>query len=237
MAAVIRLLIHVEGETEETFVNEVLRPHLLGHGYSAVGARLLGNARQRERRGGVRAWESAKRDILNHLREDPGCVASTMVDYYAMPDSDPRAWPGRAEARGAPPAGRAEVVESALLADVTARMGASFDPRRFVPFVTMHEFEALLFSDCEAFGRGIGREDLIPALEAIRHDFATPEEIDDSPMTAPSKRVESLVDGYQKPLLGTLAALEVGLDAMRRECPHFRTWLERLEGAAASSQG
>lgn len=236
MDAVTRLLIHVEGETEETFVNEVLRRHLVACGYSSVSARLLGNARQRDRRGGVRAWESARRDISSHLRGDPSCVASTMVDYYAMPRSGPRAWPGRAAASGVPAAGRAGVVESALLADVTAQMGASFDPGRFVPFVTMHEFEALLFSDCRRFGRGIGREDLIPALEAIRRDFATPEEIDDSPITAPSKRVEELVDGYQKPLLGTLAALEVGLDAMRAECPHFRTWLERLEGVAARSQ-
>lgn len=236
MDALTRLLIHVEGETEETFVNEVLREHLVACGYSDVSARLLGNARQRDRRGGARAWESARRDIVSHLRGDPGCVASTMVDYYAMPRSGPRAWPGRSEARGVPAAGRAEVVESALLEDVTAEMGASFDPRRFVPFVTMHEFEALLFSDCRRFGQGIGREDLVPALEAIRRDFATPEEIDDSPITAPSKRVEGLVAGYQKPLLGTLAALEVGLDAMREECPHFRAWLERLEDAAATGQ-
>src|SRR5256885_1583241 len=47
-----RLLIHVEGETEETFVNEVLAPHLLSFGYESVSARLIGNARQRDRRGG-----------------------------------------------------------------------------------------------------------------------------------------------------------------------------------------
>jgi len=236
---VTRLLIHVEGETEETFVNEDLRGHLMVRGYSSVSARLLGNARQRDRRGGIRAWDSARRDILSHLREDPVCVASTMVDYYAMPHSGPRAWPGRASAAdsGSLAAERAELVESALLADVTAQMGVSFDPGRFVPLVTMHEFEALLFSDCARFGRGIGREDLISALEAIRRDFATPEEIDDSPITAPSKRVEGLVDGYQKPLLGTLAALEVGLDAMRAECPHFRAWLERLEALAAAAAG
>ena len=40
-----RLLVHVEGETEETFVNELLRPHLAGRGWSVVSARLLGNAR------------------------------------------------------------------------------------------------------------------------------------------------------------------------------------------------
>lgn len=231
----IRLLIHVEGETEETFVNEVLRGHLMVRGYTSVSARLLGNARQRDRRGGIRSWESARRDILSHLRGDPACIASTMVDYYAMPHSGPRAWPGRAQASGLSSPESAEVVESALVTDVTDQMGPSFDRGRFVPFVTMHEFEALLFSDCQRFGRGIGREDLIPALDAIRRGFATPEEIDDSPIAAPSKRVEALVDGYQKPLLGTLAALEVGLDAMRAECPHFRAWLNRLEAVAAGA--
>ncbi|MEO7717517.1 MAG: DUF4276 family protein, partial [Capsulimonas sp.] len=35
--------------------------------------------------------------------------------------------------------------------------------------------------------------------------------------------------GYVKPLYGTLAALEIGLDTIREQCPHFRSWLERLE--------
>ena len=47
-------------------------------------------------------------------------------------------------------------------------------------------------------------------------------------------RVELLVAGYQKPLLGILAALEIGLDAMRGECPHFAMWLSRLEALAAA---
>lgn len=59
---------------------------------------------------------------------------------------------------------------------------------------------------------------------------SSPEEINDSPVTAPSKRVALLVPGYQKPLLGLLAVLEIGLDAIRRECPHFRAWLDTLEG-------
>ena len=98
----------------------------------------------------------------------------------------------------------------------------------------MHEFEALLFSDCEQFGRGIGRPDLAASFQGIRDQFASPEEIDDSPETAPSRRVELLVAGYQKPLLGILAALEIGLDAMRGECPHFAMWLSRLEALAAA---
>ena len=76
-----RLLVHVEGQTEETFVNEVLAPHLYRRGYSGVGARLMGNARQRSRRGGISPWPAARIDILNHLREDEGSHATTMVDY------------------------------------------------------------------------------------------------------------------------------------------------------------
>ena len=70
---------------------------------------------------------------------------------------------------------------------------------------------------------------LAAQFQAIRDAFATPEEINDSPVTHPSKRVEALVPGYEKPLLGALAVLEIGLEAIRAECPHFREWLERLE--------
>jgi hypothetical protein len=224
-----RLLIHVEGQTEETFVNEVLGPHLHKQGYTKVGARLMGNARQRDRRGGIRAWSAVQGDIIRHLKEDAGCLVTTMVDYYGLPRTGNRAWPGREVAGSLPFAQKASTVESALSEGICREMGAGFNPGRFVPFVMMHEFEGLLFSDCERFSRGIGRPDLADAFQAVRDEFASPEEINDSPVTAPSKRVEQLVRVYEKPLLGTLAVLEIGLDAIRRECPHFRDWLSSLE--------
>lgn len=224
-----RLLIHVEGETEETFVNEVLGPYLYSRGYSRVSARLMGNARQRDRRGGIRPWVTVKEDIVTHLREDPQSLASCMVDYYALPQTAERAWPGRQLAGSLPFPQKAPVIQEALLAEICSEMGNNFDPRRFLPYVMMHEFEALLFSDCELFARGIGRQDLAPRFQQIRNGFETPEEIDDSPATAPSKRVLALVPGYEKPLMGALAVLEIGLDAIRAQCPHFRSWIERLE--------
>jgi uncharacterized protein DUF4276 len=226
---VARLLIHVEGETEETFVNEVLGPHLYARGYFTVSARLMGNARQRDRRGGIRSWKSVKEDIVTHLKEDPQCLASCMVDYYALPQAGDRAWPGRQMAGRLPFHQKAPTIEEALLAEICKAMGKSFESRRFLPYVMMHEFEALLFSDCERFAQGIGRPELASRFQQIRSSFETPEEIDDSPATAPSKRVEALVPGYEKPLMGTLAVLEIGLEAIRVQCPHFRSWLERLE--------
>ena len=124
---------------------------------------------------------------------------------------------------------KARSVQDAVRDDVVTEMGNRFDSDRFVPFVVMHEFEGLLFSDCAAFSRGIGRSDLDVSLREIRNDFTTPEEINDSPITAPSKRVEALVPGYQKPLLGVLAILEIGLACIRDECLHFNGWLAELE--------
>ena len=221
-----RLLVHVEGQTEEDFVNTVLAPHLLRVGYySNVSARLLGNARQRARRGGIRSWDSVRRDILNHLTHDQNSLSTTMVDYYGLPET----WPGRGQAPGQVFSQRAATIENALLADISRSLSNSFDTRRFIPYIVMHEFEGLLFSDANRFGQSIGRSDLSPGFQAIRDEFATPEEINDSPTTAPSKRVKELFEGYQKPLMGVLAVQEIGLDTIRVECPLFGRWIERLE--------
>ena len=224
-----RLLIHVEGQTEEDFVNEVLRGYLLSKGYNAISARIIGNARLRLYRGGIRPWASVKRDIIRHLRADAACVATTMVDYYGLPQTGAGAWPGRAAASNLSAIEKARRVETALWNDVVAEIGDRINPRRFIPFVVMHEFEGLLFSDCIAFSRSIYRQDLASEFQKIRDQFATPEDINDSPLTAPSKRVRNLFPGYEKPLLGSLAALDIGLDRIRTQCPHFDRWLKLLE--------
>lgn len=229
-----RLLVEVEGPTEEEFVKNILCPYLLDRGYERVDARILGNARQRDRRGGITNWPSASKDILRHLQEDRGRVVTTIVDYYALPASEHGGWPGRRQAASlvATSTERAEAVEAALLTDIISRMSKAFDPSRFVPFIAMHEFEALLFSDCDRFAATLGEQQLATGLSAIRNAFRTPEDINDSPMTAPSKRILSLVQRYEKPFHGVMALLDIGLEKVRAECPHFDQWLQRLESLA-----
>jgi len=215
------------------FVNEVLRAHLVTKGYHSVEARIVGNARLRERRGGIRSWPSVRNDILNHLSEDAGCIATTMVDYYGLPQKGPGGWPGRERSLTMKTAEtKAPCVENAMRDDLNTEMGDRFDTSRFMPFVVMHEFEGLLFSDCTAFSHSIYRPELEAAFREIRDQFETPEEINDSPDTAPSKRVQAVVAGYQKPLAGVLAALEIGLARIRAECSHFDGWLTTLESLA-----
>jgi len=224
-----RLLISVEGQTEETFVREVLRPHLQNFGFGAVDARLMGNVRQRSGRGGVRKWASIKAELLRHLSQDRSAVLGMMVDYYGMPRSGNGGWPGRAGASALPTQERGAAVERAIAEEISAAMGTSFDLSRFVPCVVVHEFEGLLFSDCAAFAHSLGRPDLESPLQEIRGQFTTPEEINDSPNTCPSSRVKALIPSYEKPLLGTLAALEIGLATIAHECQHFGRWVTRLE--------
>ena len=222
-----RLLVHVEGQTEESFVNRTLSPHLVeGFRYADVRARLLGNARQRLRRGGIRPWDSVRKDIVRHLQGDRAALATTMVDYYGLPNT----WPGRIESTQAPFTEKAAIIEKELREDITSALGDGA-PDRFIPFVVMHEYEGLLFSDPPGFAQAVGRPELAVDFQAIRGRFATPEEINDSPETAPSKRVAELIPDYQKPLMGVQAAVAIGLDAIRRECPHFDDWVCRLEEA------
>lgn len=224
-----RLRIHCEGLTEKNFVDEVLAPHLYPFGYTEVSAWVMGQQQERTRRGGIRSWTETRRAIENQLRQDAGLIVTTMVDYYGLPSRGPRGWPGRAEAVRLPLPDRAIHVENAISSDVAASMGDGFNPARFVPYVMMHEFEAMLFSDCQRFAEAIGRPELAGSFQEIRDGFNTPEEINDSPVTAPSKRVESLAPDYQKPVDGTAAAMEIGLAAISRECPHFGQWLQRLK--------
>ena len=73
------------------------------------------------------------------------------------------------------------------------------------------------------------RTELKDKLAGIRAKYPTPEDINDSPHTAPSKRIQNLFPGYDKPIHPLLAAQDIGLDAIRRECPLFNDWVTCLE--------
>lgn len=224
-----RLLVLVEGQTEETFVNALLSPHLGALGIWA-SVRRLGRARARLRRGGIVGWPQARDEIVNNLKRDRRLYVTTMVDYYGLPHGRRGPWPRRADAASLPVVSeRPVLVEGAVHEEIAAVMGSGFLTSRFVPFVVLHEFEALLFSDCDSFARAVGQPALASCLQAIRDQFSGPEEINDSNVTVPSKRLDRLIPGYSKPRMGLLASRAIGLEAMRSQCPHFGSWLDRLE--------
>lgn len=101
----------------------------------------------------------------------------------------------------------------------------------------MHEFEGLLFSSPEAIAAVVTTDpeqadELISKLAGIAAAFPDPELIDDSPETAPSKRLSRLVPRYRKALHGPAIAQRIGLAQLRVKCPHFAAWISRLEALA-----
>jgi len=219
----VRVHVLVEGQTEETFIKSVLQPYFWGlevylhpHQVGKPG-----------HRGGIGEYPRAQRDILTTLKQDVGAFCTTMFDYYGMPDS----WPDREVARQKPFAEKPTAIEQAILADISAELGGGFNRARFIPYVQMHEFEALLFSDPKLLAHGLELPD-DSETQGIRDQFQSPEEINDSQQTAPSKRIMGLNAGYSKVTDGVLISQRIGLDVMRAACSHFNEWIEKLEALA-----
>jgi hypothetical protein len=102
---------------------------------------------------------------------------------------------------------------------------------RFVPYIQLHEFEALLFSEPTGFLEAFPDEQkAVSQLVQVRAQFPSPEEINDGVNTAPSKRILNALPDFQKPVAGLLTARRIGLAAIRRECRHFDEWITRLLG-------
>ncbi len=222
--------VHVicEGSTEETFVNELLLPRFKSRNISLYPA-LIG---QPGKKGGSVTYKRLHDDVRNRLLGDRTAFCTTFFDYYGLPPN----FPGKSEAKRFPdPQNRAAEVCAALTRILEHEIGEN-SIRRFIPYVQMHEFEGLLFSDPAGFAKGIEEPALQNEFSRIRRQFMTPEHINDGQNTAPSKRVLALVSKelpYEKLTLGTLAALEIGLPKIRQECPLFDAWLNKLENLTA----
>ena len=220
----VKVHVLVEGQTEETFVNRILRPHLwpLGINPQPQGLGTQGL------HVGIVEYPRARKQMRITLAQDPGGFCTTMVDYYRLPDS----WPGRKAAEDKPFDQKATTIEQAIRSDLSDDLGAGFDRERLIPYIQMHEFEALLFSDVSVLTERLGLSDTAK-VQGIRSEFESPEEINDSVQTAPSKRIAVLDPGYQKVNDGFLIAQRIGLATMRAECPHFDEWVGKLEALAS----
>ncbi|MFT5758588.1 MAG: hypothetical protein ACI9LM_003334 [Alteromonadaceae bacterium] len=217
----IRVHVICEGQTEEAFVKELLAEPFLAKGILLLPA-LIGKPGHK---GGNFKFERLLPEIKNRLLGDSECYCTTFFDFYGLPES----FPGKRDVVANESITRkSSRVNDALMIKLTETLGDDA-MRRFIPFIQMYEFEGLLFSDPARMARGMDRKDLITPFQQIADSFDTPEHINNSPQTAPSKRICNLVLGYEKPLMGALAALEVGLTTMREQCSLFNNWLCELE--------
>jgi hypothetical protein len=219
-----RLYLFAEGPTEQTWAGSALNEHLLRRDIQ-LHTVLIANARKKQHvyRGGMRKYIQMKNDIVRFLTQNPGrdVYFTTMIDLYGLPGD----FPGRAgsERHRTSPYDRVEELEQAFSADIA-------DPR-FIPYVQLHEFEALLFVDPRHFGELFDCGDgPLRNLAAISQQ-TPPELINDNYETAPSRRIIGQIPEYavSKSTAGPLIAEAIGLQRLRAGCRHFHDWLTRLE--------
>ena len=221
-----RVLILVEGQTEERFVKDVLAPaffdrELFFHATILVTKRVKNGPNFK---GGVTNFAKFKNDAQRLLNSASGALVTTMLDYYRLPQD----FPGmKSRPTHGTPIQRVTHVEDAI--------AGHFDSQpNFVPFLVLHEFEAWLFSSGTELPRALTESRRQKEFEAIRASVATPEEINERPEFAPSKRIADMFPAYKKTLHGPTTAARIGLERIREECPHFNDWMNKLEAFAAT---
>ena len=224
-----RLYVFAEGSTEQTFADTLLKPHLAEHGVYMNKPILIAHAhkRQRTHRGGGRNFHAMQKDIVRFLKQDSADDAyfTSMIDLYALH----RGFPGveAAEMHRDDPYRRVRMLEESWANET--------EDRRFVPHIQLHEYEAYLFTDISVLANYYEdrKRDLVRLKRSV-DSFASPELIDDGRESAPSKRIIACVPRYEsdKLTVGVQAATRIGLPAIRERCPHFSTWVARLESLA-----
>lgn len=218
----IRCYVVCEGQTEETFVRNIIAP-LLAPQQTYLIARLIPTSKTGK--GGALTYEHVKKFIINSLKEDSVFV-TTFFDLYALNNQFPNYLESQKQADVY---SKVTILEQAFKEDII-KENASFK-LRFLPYIQPYEFEGLLFSEIEKLTAIETNWSLMTLkLQTIRQEFETPEHINNSPQTAPSKRLESHLKNpsYRKTLHGTLAIEAICIDKLLIECQHFAHWYHQL---------
>ena len=212
------IIIVVEGQTEEEFVNESLRPWLNTFGiydFKAVCIRT-----SKTDKGGNSNYSKFKNDVLRYLKQENDILVTSFIDYFRLPTDFP------------------QYAASQKLDDISSKVAfleesiqKNINSDRFIPYIQLHEFEALLFTDVKGF-RGLPKitEPQLSQIEKIIQDYPNPELINDSPQTAPSKRLEQIIPRYGKlkVLYGNYIILDNSFSAILEKCPRFKSWVQKL---------
>ena len=214
-----RIIIICEGQTEQEFCKNVLAPYFSSFEIYLEAPTI------KKTQGGIVRWAVLKNQIERHLLEDKTAYLTTLIDYYGLyPHHEFPNW-DEAE-RTSDRSKRMDILEKGMANDIRENLRY-----RFLPYIQLHEFEGLLFCDISVFETNFEAKEIIDFeyLAATIQEFTNPELINDGNETAPSKRLERHIKGYNKKLYGATLALETGLNTIRKKCPRFNNWILQIE--------
>ena len=210
-----RILVLVEGQTEEKFVKDIMKPSFDQNGLflTPIIIRTKEVKAGPNFKGGVSSYTKMKEDTHRLLKDSDAVAVTTMFDFYGLPGDFP-SWNN-----GGSCYDRVQSAEKAFAQDI--------NHNKFIPYLQLHEFEGLLFSAPEEISNAFGGMKK-SILQSIRNQFSTPEEINQGEETHPSKRLLKLFPEYRKLVYGSLIAGRTGLERIRSVCPHFDEWILKL---------
>lgn len=222
-----RIIIICEGQTEQSFCNDVLSPYFIPKSI------FIQNPTIKKTGGGIVNWPALKKQVETHLKGDTTAIVTTLIDYYGIHAH--HEYPLWTESKRLVDKNeRMSALEKAMQQDVSLDL-----QQRFIPYIQLHEFEALLFSDIRVFENNFEKNEFLDydyLLKTIQADV-NPEMINDGNETAPSKRLTKIIKGYYsenenlKVFYGTLLAQEIGIKTIMDKCPRFKNWIMKLESA------
>jgi len=215
-----KIHILVEGQTEENFVNKILSPYFNPKSIYLTPTIITTKKvlRGANHKGGVTSYQQVKNDLIPLLSDSSVNIVTTMIDYYALPNN----FPGYSLKPKGSPYKRVEFLEDQFSKDIFNK--------KFIPYLQLHEFEALIFANYGNLVNAFpGKKDELEKIELINKQFQSPEEINENPNTAPSKRLEKIYGNYQKVLHSQLVLMDSNITDLRRRCSHFDNWLTKLE--------
>jgi hypothetical protein len=223
-----RVLMLVEGPTERGIIQQVLAPYLGDRGVY-LSPKVVGKPGHK---GGVRGFDPVARELRALALQERESTITMLFDYYALPIE----WPGVQKSKGRPAEQIPGIVEPELHQAMMKKIGDACDPRRFIPYVQMHEIEAWFFAGPDKMAAVFEQPNLEASFRQIVAECGGCEKINDHPETAPSKRIEKLSGRYKKGdgqrAHAPVIVSKIGIDDIRNACPHFNEWLTRLEALA-----
>lgn len=210
-----RILILVEGQTEEKFVKDIMNPTFGTKDLflTPIIIRTKEVKAGPNFKGGVNSYTTIKKDVNRLLKDSDAVTVTTMFDFYGLPGDFP-SWKFNGSCYD-----RVQAAEKAFALDI--------NHNKFIPYLQLHEFEGLLFSVPEIISDTLDRTKK-SIIQSIRDSFSTPEEINEGAETHPSKRLLKYFPRYNKPVFGSLIAGRTGIERIRVACPHFNEWVSRL---------
>ena len=214
-----RLVIIAEGETEESFVNNILCPYFCSKGlYNTIQC-----FKTKHSHGGVSKYSHIKKDILNTIYEKD-VVVSMMIDFYRLPSD----FPGFNDLKATQThQEQANLLETRIKKDLEDSQNQLF--HNFIPYIQLHEFEALVFASISGIDSLFERSEMdYNGLMNVIQQYPNPEDINNHPDTAPSVRLKKLISGYNKVLHGIDIINTVGMAELLVKCPRFKTWIESM---------